>query len=107
MILAIEIPDISAVINMLGSLAAVFIFVFPGICLLQTALTSDPGLVTRGSRIRIAGAFAFLLLGAFLFGVVLTQALIFNLSGTNKFTPLCSTNTKGLGSASTRLFFKP
>ena len=38
MILAIEIPDISAVINMLGSLAAVFIFVFPGICLLQTAI---------------------------------------------------------------------
>ena len=38
MILTIEIPDISAVINMLGSLAAVFIFVFPGICLLQTAI---------------------------------------------------------------------
>ena len=38
MVLAIEIPDISAVINMLGSLAAVFIFVFPGICLLQTAV---------------------------------------------------------------------
>ena len=92
MILAIEIPDISAVINMLGSLAAVFIFVFPGICLLQTALTrwmssrfwksknfisSDPGLVTRGSKVRIAGAFAFLLLGAFLFGVVLTQVIYF------------------------------
>jgi len=105
MILAIEIPDISAVINMLGSLAAVFIFVFPGICLLQTAIKSDPGLVTQGSRIRIAGAFAFLLLGAFLFGVVLTQALIFNLSGSNKFSPLCSTKTKGLQSA-TKLFFK-
>ena len=43
MILAIEIPDISAVINMLGSLAAVFIFVFPGICLLQTAIKRYPG----------------------------------------------------------------
>ena len=34
---------------------------------------SDPGLVTRASKVRVAGAFAFLLLGAFLFGVVLTQ----------------------------------
>ena len=33
----------------------------------------DPGLVTWGSRLKMAGAFTFLILGAFLFGVVLTQ----------------------------------
>lgn len=81
---------------MLGSLAAVFIFVFPGVCLLQTTLeryfakflgnffpfcydkqfyplSSDPDMVTRSSRVRIAGAITFILAGTFLFGVVLTQ----------------------------------
>ena len=38
LIFAIEIPDIGIVINLLGSLAAVFIFVFPGVCLWQTTL---------------------------------------------------------------------
>jgi sodium-coupled neutral amino acid transporter 7/8 len=74
-ILAIEIPDISLVINMLGSLAAVFIFIFPGLCLLQSTLMSDPGLVTVRSKMKIFSSVFFLLLGTFLFGVVLTQAL--------------------------------
>ena len=38
LIFAIEVPDIGIVINLLGSLAAVFIFVFPGVCLWQTTL---------------------------------------------------------------------
>jgi len=95
LVLAIEIPNIGEVINMLGSLAAVFIFVFPGVCLLQTALTRDPGLVTWGSRLKMAGAFTFLILGAFLFGVVLTQAIIFNSSSSSGSTPLCATSHQG------------
>ena len=38
LVIAIEVPDIGIVINLLGSLAAVFIFVFPGVCLWQTTL---------------------------------------------------------------------
>lgn len=95
LVLAIEIPNIGEVINMLGSLAAVFIFVFPGVCLLQTALTRDPGLVAWSSRLKMAGAFTFLILGAFLFGVVLTQAIIFNSSSSSGSTPLCATSHQG------------
>lgn len=39
LIFAIEVPDIGIVINLLGSLAAVFIFIFPGVCLWQTTLS--------------------------------------------------------------------
>ena len=35
--------------------------------------SSDPDMVTRSSRVRIAGAITFILAGTFLFGVVLTQ----------------------------------
>ena len=38
LVFAIEVPDIGIVINLLGSLAAVFIFIFPGVCLWQTTL---------------------------------------------------------------------
>jgi len=89
LIMAIEIPNIGAVINMLGSLAAIFIFVFPGVCLLQITLMTDPSMATVGARLRFGVAVIFLLLGAFLFGCVLTQAIIFNLSDTSTVTPLC------------------
>ena len=42
LILALVIPNIGDVIKMLGSLAAVFIFIFPGLCMLQCALRFDP-----------------------------------------------------------------
>jgi sodium-coupled neutral amino acid transporter 7/8 len=103
-VLAIEIPDIGAVINMLGSLAAVFIFVFPGVCLLQTALAGDPGLATAGARLRVSGAFAFLLLGAFLFGVVLTQALATDLSGADQAAPLCTVSPRTGNSSYVKLW---
>lgn len=91
LVLAIEMPDIGAVINLLGSLAAVFIFVFPGLCLLRTAVMKDPMMATSRARWKIFGAFLFLLMGAFLFGVVFTQALIFNMSGSSREIPLCTT----------------
>ena len=111
---------------MLGSLAAVFIFVFPGVCLLQTTLeryfakflgnffpfcydkqfyplSSDPDMVTRSSRVRIAGAITFILAGTFLFGVVLTQVkntqfFIFPLILNRRFWWISSgTNVLGFG----------
>jgi len=88
-LLAIEIPDIGVVINMLGSLAAIFIFVFPGVCLLQTTLMDDSLLSSTESRLKFSLAVLFLVIGAFLFGCVLTQAIIFNLSPSSSGVPLC------------------
>jgi len=72
-IMAVKIPNIGEIIDILGSLAAIFIFIFPGVCLLQSTLMSDPGLVNLTAKLRILLAVAFLLLGSFLFGVVITQ----------------------------------
>jgi len=94
LILAIEIPDISEVISMLGSLAAVFIFIFPGLCLLQSTLMSDPGIVSKKSKFYILSAVFFLLIGTFLFGVVLTQALIQDFGAKGSSKQLCQVSHK-------------
>jgi len=92
LVFAIEVPDIGIVINLLGSLAAIFIFTFPGLCLFQTTLNQDPDLTSRKSIMLLLFAAFFLVIGAFLFGCVLTQAVLFNLSGSSKETPLCIPN---------------
>merc|ERR1719189_1984579 len=89
LVFAIEVPDIGIVINLLGSLAAVFIFVFPGVCLWQTTLNQDPDLTSKKSIGLLLFAAFFLVIGAFIFGCVLTQAIMFNISGTSKSEPLC------------------
>ena len=75
MIFAIEIPNIGVVIDLLGCLAAVFIFIFPGVCLWQTTLTTDPEVGYLKSKVLLLFAGFFLTIGAFLFGVVLTQVI--------------------------------
>eukprot|EP00092_Neocalanus_flemingeri_P002067 GFUD01002206.1.p1 GENE.GFUD01002206.1~~GFUD01002206.1.p1 ORF type:complete len:526 (-),score=56.45 GFUD01002206.1:45-1622(-) len=95
-LLAIEIPNIGAVIHVLGSFAAIFIFVFPGVCLLQTTLTKDFNLSTTKSRLTIILALSFVVLGFFLFGVVLTQGIITDLSpASTESPPLCETEARG------------
>merc|ERR1712202_109315 len=94
-LLAIEIPNIGAVINILGSFAAIFIFVFPGICLLQTSLTRDPSLLTKKTIFKVILAFAFVVLGFFLFGVVLTQGIMTDLSTASEVAPLCEAEARG------------
>jgi len=88
-VLAIAIPNIGAVIKILGSLAAVFIFIFPGVCLLQTSLAGDPQLFYTKTKLKVFSAAAFLVIGTFIFGVVLAQGLIFNMSSSNTYSPLC------------------
>uniref|UniRef100_A0A1B6CJT7 Amino acid transporter transmembrane domain-containing protein n=1 Tax=Clastoptera arizonana TaxID=38151 RepID=A0A1B6CJT7_9HEMI len=72
-LLAVVSPDIGVVIDALGSLAAVFIFIFPGICCLQINLHRDPTLITSRTRWSVLGAIIFMSTGAFIFGVVLVQ----------------------------------
>lgn len=75
LVFAVAIPNIGDVIELLGSLAAVFIFIFPGLCLFQVTFRSDPSLHRTKNAIRMSASFLFMFLGAFIFGVVFTQAI--------------------------------
>nr|XP_045611689.1 putative sodium-coupled neutral amino acid transporter 7 [Procambarus clarkii] len=72
MLMAIFAPNLNVVVKLLGSLAAFFIFVFPGMCLLQFVLVRNE---VNGSRrtIREAGlmliAAAYIVVGIFAFGL--------------------------------------
>ena len=59
---------------MLGSLAAVFIFVLPGLGLLQYALRADPSYFLWKTYGFVAASALFLFIGAFVSGTVLTQS---------------------------------
>jgi len=75
LIIAILVPDISPVINLLGSLSAMFIFILPGICLLQSIILRDPELYLNKSRLLIVFAIFLTALGAFVCGVVFMETL--------------------------------
>merc|ERR1712179_653978 len=86
-LIAIEIPNIGVVINILGSLAAIFIFVLPGVCLLQTSLMSDQSPLTLQTRCKLGLA---MILGFFLFGLVLTQGVLVQFSPASEVVLLCT-----------------
>ncbi|OXU21635.1 hypothetical protein TSAR_013601 [Trichomalopsis sarcophagae] len=75
LVIAILVPDIGPVINIMGSLSAAFIFVFPGICLLQSTLYKDPLLHLNKDRFLVFVAIFITALGAFVCGVVFVEAL--------------------------------
>lgn len=75
LVIAILVPDISPVINLLGALSAMFIFVLPGICLLQSILLRDPELHLNKDRLLVALAIFLTALGAFVCGVVFIEAV--------------------------------
>ncbi|KAG8251761.1 hypothetical protein J6590_072603 [Homalodisca vitripennis] len=74
-VLAVISPGIGIVIDALGSLAAVFIFILPGLCLLQTCLQRDPCLMVNRMRWYVGIAVMFAAVGAFIMGVVLVQTV--------------------------------
>lgn len=75
LVIAILVPDISPIINLLGALSATFIFVLPGICLLQNVLLKDPELYLNKNRLLIVFAIFLTALGAFVCGVVFLETL--------------------------------
>lgn len=75
LIIAILVPDISPVINLLGALSATFIFILPGICLLQGTLIKDPELYLNKDRLLIVLAITITTIGAFVCGLVFIEAL--------------------------------
>jgi len=90
MFLAILIPDIGEVIQILGSLAAIFIFVFPGVCLLQSILRKDPSMIRKKNLFYSTVSCIFIVVGVFLFGLVLTQAIIYQITAAQNEEPYSS-----------------
>ncbi|XP_050399017.2 sodium-coupled neutral amino acid transporter 7 [Patella vulgata] len=85
--LAIFIPNIGVVIQLLGAFAALFIFLFPGMCLLKSMLdkqAAGPEFQPNSKRIKflIYFSFAFITLGAFITGLTLCQAIQKDIHGT-------------------------
>lgn len=87
LIIAILVPDISPVINLLGVLSAAFIFIFPGICLFQCILLKDSELHLNKDRLLIFFAVFIIALGAFVSGIIFVET-IEDLSITSKTIPL-------------------
>jgi len=93
-VFAVFLPNIGVVIKLLGSLAAVFVFIFPGMCLFRVAIQEDNLLSYQRSSPRYIFLFTisslFLILGAFLFGCVISQAITFDFVGPSSTElPLC------------------
>lgn len=79
--LAVLIPNIGVVISMLGGLASIFIFIFPGMCLFQVL---SRGHINSGEQrivyiLLMTMAVGYLIIGAFLFGLTSAQAIISDL----------------------------
>ncbi|XP_064467041.1 sodium-coupled neutral amino acid transporter 7-like [Ornithodoros turicata] len=76
LIVACLVPGIGLVIHIIGSLAAVFIFVFPGICLLLTSMEKDVLYYYARTKWTMAASVLFIAIGMFIFGQVLTQSIM-------------------------------
>ncbi|KAI4488690.1 hypothetical protein M0802_011398 [Mischocyttarus mexicanus] len=75
LVIAISVPDISPIINLLGALSATFIFILPGICLIQSTLIKDPELYLNKDRLLVLLAITITAIGAFVCGIVSIEAL--------------------------------
>jgi len=75
LVIAILVPDISPIINLMGSLSAMFIFILPGICLLQSVFLRDPELYFNKNCLLIIFAILLTAIGAFVCGVIFIEAL--------------------------------
>lgn len=73
--IAVLVPDISPVVNLLGALSAAFIFVFPGIALFRSILLKDSQLYLNKDRLLVFFAIFITALGAFVSGLVFVEAI--------------------------------
>lgn len=74
LVLALFIPDIGRVISLIGGLAACFIFVFPGLCLMQAKLSETDSRTTSWHGMVIFGV-VMVTLGAFIFGLTTSNSI--------------------------------
>ncbi|GFR96736.1 sodium-coupled neutral amino acid transporter [Elysia marginata] len=83
LVLSISIPNIGVVIQVLGAFAAIFIFIFPGMCLLKSMQNLLESGVPQPRKVYWLRGFAiaFIILGSFIFGLTLSQAIMKDLKG--------------------------
>ncbi|XP_045191635.2 sodium-coupled neutral amino acid transporter 7-like [Mercenaria mercenaria] len=76
--LAVFIPNIGIVIEILGAFAAVFIFIFPGMCMLAATMTqvNSSGQWTGRRKYLVGFSCCFITLGTFIFGLTLAQSIM-------------------------------
>ncbi|CAK6954898.1 putative sodium-coupled neutral amino acid transporter 7 [Scomber scombrus] len=74
LVLALFIPDIGRVISLIGGLAACFIFVFPGLCLMQVKLSETDNRSASWHGLVVFGV-VMVTIGAFIFGLTTTNSI--------------------------------
>lgn len=74
LVLALFIPDIGRVISLIGGLAACFIFVFPGLCLMQAKLAETDNRSASWHGLVVFGV-VMVTIGAFIFGLTTTNSI--------------------------------
>ncbi|XP_033755425.1 putative sodium-coupled neutral amino acid transporter 7 [Pecten maximus] len=79
--MAIFIPNIGVVIQILGAFAAIFIFVFPGMCMVKAVEMKADGVWDRKLKAMMLFAIIFIVIGAFIFGLTLTQSILSDSGG--------------------------
>uniref|UniRef100_A0ABM5EU45 Sodium-coupled neutral amino acid transporter 7 n=1 Tax=Pogona vitticeps TaxID=103695 RepID=A0ABM5EU45_9SAUR len=79
LLLALFIPDIGKVISVIGGLAAGFIFVFPGLCLIHTKLSEIQEARPASWWMMVSYGVFMVVLGAFIFGQTTAHAVFVDL----------------------------
>uniref|UniRef100_F7FA13 Sodium-coupled neutral amino acid transporter 7 n=1 Tax=Ornithorhynchus anatinus TaxID=9258 RepID=F7FA13_ORNAN len=79
LLLALFIPDIGKVISVIGGLAACFIFVFPGLCLIQAKLSEIEEVKPTSWWLLVSYGVLMVTLGAFIFGQTTANAIFVDL----------------------------
>ncbi|XP_063046599.1 sodium-coupled neutral amino acid transporter 7 [Engraulis encrasicolus] len=74
LLLALFIPDIGRVISLIGGLAACFIFVFPGLCLIQAKLSETDHKTASWMAMVVFGV-VMVTIGGFIFGQTTTNSI--------------------------------
>ncbi|XP_054717183.1 sodium-coupled neutral amino acid transporter 7-like isoform X2 [Uloborus diversus] len=80
-LLAILTPNIGVVIELLGCLASVNIFIFPGICLIALTFREDEYADRFRSKVMYGVASAMIAFGFFVFGVVFSKVIMVDFLG--------------------------
>ncbi|CAL8084911.1 unnamed protein product [Calicophoron daubneyi] len=76
LLLALFVPNIGSIIGILGSLAAFFIFIYPGLALLTLTLHENPKEISKKFKVIIAVSIFYVILGTFIFGLSLSQSIM-------------------------------
>uniref|UniRef100_A0A2I3HIR6 Sodium-coupled neutral amino acid transporter 7 n=1 Tax=Nomascus leucogenys TaxID=61853 RepID=A0A2I3HIR6_NOMLE len=79
LLLALFIPDIGKVISVIGGLAACFIFIFPGLCLIQAKLSEMEEVKPASWWVLVSYGVLLVTLGAFIFGQTTANAIFVDL----------------------------